>query len=931
MSITHRLEAIARLPMSGDNTAIAIRRLEAGELVLLDGKPTPLSHTVLEGHRFAVRRIEPGELLLSWRLPFGAATRRIEPGEYVCNERVLHSLRNRSIAADLPATANFVDRAIDYALDPSAFQPAPPTPRIEPAPTFLGYRRSGARGVGTRNCIVLLGTSSATGSFVRALEERLKGAATAYANIDGIVAAAHTEGSTPNANNRDHVLRTLAGFMVHSNVGAVLAVDAGWEPINNAVLQQFMRDHGYPLDDMLHAFLSLRGGFEENLVRAGEIVMSWLDAVNQTQRTPASAAHLKLALQCGGSDAFSGVSANPLIGWAAHTIVGYGGGANIAETPELIGAEPYMLAKVRDLATAQRYLAIRDRFIAYAAAHHTSAEGNPSDGNKLRGLYNIILKSIGAAMKKHPDTRLDFAIDYSEPMHEPGFYFMDSPGLDLESVAGQVAAGCNVIYFTTGNGSVTNFPFVPTIKVVTTTPRYELLAKDMDVNAGAYLDGAPMAELGAALVERTLRVASGERTAGERAGHAQVQIWRNWRQGGEREIRREGEGEIGDWRLEIGGATPLAVKPPMQESESSYPATTTETGNSPLATHNSPWLEFAYPALATAEGAVFEQVGLIVPTSLCAAQVARMAADRLNRRRVGIGPGRSRYVALVHTEGCSDATGEAITMSAPTLLGYATHRMAGRCLLLEHGCEVTHNDFMRRRLAELGYDLNRFGWASVQLDGGIASVLDKIEAWFAATAESDPAPAAVQGGLGSLRIGLLATAPLPAAAAHALADLAANIVHAGGAVVAAQSGHLLHSAAFVDPLLVEPDRLQPTLAYSGRLPAPGFHIMATPTDHPVEIITGLGATGVDVVLAYVGVQPVQGHPLTPVLELATAADCPSDLAPELDLLLDGDPAGWSAQILSRLGDLAAHRYTPQRMRTGNIDFQITRGLMGISL
>ncbi|MCB0025458.1 MAG: UxaA family hydrolase, partial [Caldilinea sp.] len=161
---------------------------------------------------------------------------------------------------------------------------------------------------------------------------------------------------------------------------------------------------------------------------------------------------------------------------------------NIAETPELIGAEPYMLARVRDLATAQRYVAIRDRFVAYAAAHGTSAEGNPSDGNKLRGLYNIILKSIGAAMKKHPQTRLDYAIDYSERMAAPGFYFMDSPGLDLESVAGQIAAGCTVIYFTTGNGSVTNFPFVPTIKVVTTTPRFQLLARDMDVNAGAYLD-----------------------------------------------------------------------------------------------------------------------------------------------------------------------------------------------------------------------------------------------------------------------------------------------------------------------------------------------------------------------------------------------------------------------------------------------------------
>jgi altronate dehydratase len=903
MPNTQLLESIARLPMPGDNTAIAIQRLEAGELVRLSGKPTPLSHTVLEGHRFAIRRIEPGELLLSWGLPFGAASRTIEVGEYVCNERVLHSLHNRNIVADLPVSANFVDRPIDHAFDPSTFQPAPPVMLTDTHPTFSGYWRSARRGVGTRNAIVLLGTSSATGSFVRALEAQLQGIDREYANIDGIVAVAHTEGSTPNANNREHVLRTLAGFMVHSNVGAVLAVDMGWEPINNAVLRSFMLNHSYPLHETPHQFFSLDGAFVDSLARASEIVCGWLGLVDATQRTAQPAAHLKIALQCGGSDAFSGISANPLIGWAAHQIITYGGYANIAETPELIGAEPYMLDKVRDLATAQQYLAIRNRFIDYAAAHGASAEGNPSDGNKLRGLYNIILKSIGAAMKKHPQTRLDYVIDYAAPMTAPGFYFMDSPGLDLESIAGQVASGCNLIYFTTGNGSVTNFPFAPTIKVVTTSPRFELLSKDMDVNAGAYLDGAPLDALGAALVERTVRVASGERTAGERAGHAQVQIWRNWRQGGA--DRRAGESRRG--QPASGEATPLPVKPPTRR------------------------LDFVYRAVNTPDGPVFEQVGLILPTSLCAAQVAQMAADRLNRRRVGIGPGRSRYVALVHTEGCSDATGEAITMSAPTLLGYATHRMAGHCMLLEHGCEVTHNDFMRRKLADLGYALDRFGWASVQLDGGIASVLDKIEAWFTERAASTAAPVSVQGGLGSLRVGLLATAPLPAKAAHALAEIAAAIANAGGTVIATESGHLLHTPAFVDAALADPRTLQPTLPYSGRIDAPGFHIMATPTDHPVEILTGLGATGVDVVLAYVGAHPIQGHPLTPVLEIATTADCPPDLAAELDLLLNGDPVEWPAQVLARLGDLAAHRYAPQRMRMGNIDFQITRGWMGISL
>ena len=904
MTTVHDFDSVARLPMYGDNTAIAVRRLEAGEQVKVDGRPVSLSHTILEGHRFAIRLIAAGELLLSWRLPFGAAIRPIAAGEYVCNARTLQSLRLRSVTAMLPDEANFADRAIDYAVDPTTFQSAAPTAPVHPVPFFQGVRRSPARGCGTRNFIVLIGTSSATGSFVRALEARFKGLADAYPNIDGIVAAAHTEGSVPDANNRAHVLRTLAGFMVHPNVGAVLAVDAGWEPINNTVLRSFMHDHGYPVADVPHAYLSLAGTWDSTQAEAEAIVRGWLPEVNANERTPVSAAELKIALQCGGSDAFSGVSANPLIGWAAHRIVGYGGSANIAETPELIGAEPYMLARVRDLATAQRYLAIRDRFVAYAAAHGTSAEGNPSDGNKLRGLYNIILKSIGAAMKKHPETRLDYAIDYSERMAASGFYFMDSPGLDLESVAGQVASGCTVVYFTTGNGSVTNFPFVPTIKVVTTTPRFQLLARDMDVNAGAYLDGGPMDTLGEELIDLTLRVAAGEHTAGERAGHAQVQIWRNWRQNAEMERGEPGH-TPNDKPRPSGQA--LAVKVPRTQ------------------------LEFTYDALDTAEGAVFEQVGLIVPTSLCAAQVARMAADRLNRKGVGIGTGRSRYVALVHTEGCSDATGDAITMSAPTLLGYATHRMAQRCLLLEHGCEVTHNDFMRRRLAELGYDLGRFGWASVQLDGGIISVLERIETWFAETAQRDPQPVPVQGSLASLRLGLLATAPLPATAASALATLAAHIVTAGGTIVTAQSGYLLHSPEFIAATLGARPAAAPTLSYASKLRTPGFHIMATPTDHPVEILTGLGATGLDAVIAYTGAHPVQGHPLVPVLEIAVAEECPPDVASDLDLLLDGDPQQWPARILADLGDLAAHRTVPTRWLLGNIDFQITRGLMGISL
>ncbi len=253
-----------------------------------------------------------------------------------------------------------------------------------------------------------------------------------------------------------------------------------------------------------------------------------------------------------------------------------------------------------------------------------------------------------------------------------------------------------------------------------------------------------------------------------------------------------------------------------------------------------------------------------------------------------------------------------------------------RCLLLEHGCEVTHNDFMRRRLGKLGYDLDEFGWASVQLDGGIAAVLAKIEHWFTAQAAAAAPQPACPAGLDALRIGLIATAPPSPAAARALAELTCAVANAGGVVIVSEAGHLLHTPAFIEAAFLAPPAA-PTLAYAQRPTAAGCHLMAMPTDHPVEALTGLGAGGVDVILAYTGAHPIQGHPLTPVLQIAAADDCPPEVASDLDIVLAGDEAGWPDEILARIAALAAHEYAPKGFSQGNIDFQITRGLLGISL
>ncbi|MDH3601591.1 MAG: altronate dehydratase, partial [Candidatus Tectomicrobia bacterium] len=539
MVSSYAFQDVGRLPAPGDNVAIASRSLPAGARIDHDGRRMTTDVTIMEGHRFAIQDIPAGSELLSWGLPFGIANRDIAPGSYICNVKILHALRGRNLEFPLPGEANFDDKIEPYILDESHFRPGTQVPPHTTPRTFLGYARPGTRGVGTRNCIIILGTSSRTASYARALEARLQDAAADYPHLDGIVAVAHTEGGeTEPPNNLDYILRTLSGFVIHPNVGAVLAVDYGTEAVTNARLQAYMGSNAYPLADVPHRFLTLRGHFQADLDQGAAIIQDWLPQVNQTPRREESLSRLNVALQCGGSDAFSGISGNPLAAWVAKEMIRYGGAANLAETDELIGAEAYVLQNVKDLQTARKFLATIEQFKDRVAWHGHTAEGNPSGGNMFRGLYNIVLKSLGAAMKRHPEVRLDGVIDYGERIRESGFYFMNSPGNDLESIAGQVASGANLIFFITGNGSITNFPFVPTIKIITTTGRYEMLSRDMDVNAGAYQDGTPLPELGQRMLDLTVDTASGTRTKGELAGHAQVSLWRNWHQTDGRQLQR---------------------------------------------------------------------------------------------------------------------------------------------------------------------------------------------------------------------------------------------------------------------------------------------------------------------------------------------------------------------------------------------------------
>jgi altronate dehydratase len=884
--MTYSFNDIARLASPEDNVAIASKRLELGTSIEFKQKVFTLSSTILEGHRFAIQPMSPGQKLLSWGLPFGMAIKEIQAGDYICNLSMLETLRGRSIEAQLPKEANFNDVIHPYTLE--QVEPTRALPLYKEMKFFQGYNR-GRRGVGTRNYIVLLGTSSLTSSYVKALEHKFKHHP--GSGIDGIVAVAHTEGGTDSKpNNYDLVLRTLAGFVVHPNVAAVLCVDYGHEAVNNKVLNHYMQQHHYPLSEVIHHFISLEQDFAASLEQGEKIVREWLAPVSQIQRESVPLSALKIALQCGGSDAFSGISANPLLGWISKEILRYGGATNLAETDELIGAESYVLAKVKSKAVAQKFLDMVERFKTRVSWHGESAEGNPSGGNKLRGLYNIVLKSIGAAMKKDPQTRLDFVIDYAEAMSDGGFYFMDSPGNDLESIAGQVAAGCNMIFFTTGNGSITNFPFVPTIKVVTTSERFKRLEKDMDVNAGVYMEGISMDDLGRETLELTIQIASGQKSAGEKAGHAQVQLWRNWQQ-------------------QDGFQLPTLLNKPVPNGQA---LAITKARDIP---------EFSYPAFVNYNQTSIQNLALILPTSLCSGQIANRITERLNALGIGRNQGLERFVSLAHTEGCGVSSGGEQKYKT-AMLGYLRHPSVRYALLLEHGCEKTHNDYMRNAMQDLGISSERFGWASIQLDGGIEAVTQNVETWFREKIAGKPRQTQV--GLEHLRLGLLSTSSLNGKTAKALANLSSVIVSAGGSVVVPET--------FADKNKTVTDELElpsvsPSLAYGQHVDTSGFHIMEAPTQDWLETLTGLGATGIDLVLAFTDTHPQQTHPMIPVLQVTDNLEIFTRYQTDLDAYLEGDVLGGMLEFLRA----TLNREQQPKMAYRNEGFQISRGLLGVSL
>lgn len=489
-----------------DNVAIAVQPLAAGQTLTVGSGALALRDPIPAGHKFAVRPIAAGAAVLKYGQRIGKATTSIAAGEHVHS----HNL------GDDHHVVNVV----------SSTSPPP-----SPAPlqrTFQGFVRPDGR-VGTRNYVCLISTVNCSASVCRMVVERFDAERMKrWPNVDGVFAATHTTGCALAYGSRKHQMlaRTLAGYIRHPNVGASLVIGLGCEqmtsdylaeaqqvvPITTREDRPLLRPGSTPVMTMQQM-----GGTRATIAKAEKWLESLLDEANEAVRTTVDARHLTVALECGGSDGYSGITANPAVGIVADRVVACGGRAVLSETTELYGAEHLLVARSRSAAVAQRLLDRIEWWKQHVAMYGGTIDNNPSVGNKAGGLTTITEKSLGA-VSKSGSTALEAVYDYAEPIDTPGMGVMDSPGFDPASITGKVAGGANLILFTTGRGSCYGCKPVPSIKVASNTALFERMREDMDLNAGPIAQGQSVQSVGDAFFEFALRVASGERTASEKLG-----------------------------------------------------------------------------------------------------------------------------------------------------------------------------------------------------------------------------------------------------------------------------------------------------------------------------------------------------------------------------------------------------------------------------
>jgi altronate hydrolase len=480
-----------------DNVLVAIDVVDKGALA---PEGITARDRIMKGHKMAAAPIAVDEPVRKFGQIIGFAKNSIERGDWVHEHNTgMH---------DFDRDYAFASEARDEPLLP-----------IEKRAKFKGFRRANGK-VGTRNYIGIMTSvnCSATVATFIAEEVNRSGILKDYKNIDGVVALTQDNGCVIDYRGAifDILKRTSWGYATNPNMGGVLMVGLGCEGFQ---IPRFKEAYGIVEGNTFRTMTIQETGGTRKTVAAGvAAVKEMLLYVNDVTRVECDASELMLALQCGGSDGYSGITANPALGAAVDILVRHGGTAILSETPEIYGAEHLLTRRAKSREVGEKLVDIIKWWEDYTKRNLMEMNNNPSPGNKLGGLTTILEKSLGAAAKGGTTT-LNHVYRYAEPVTGKGFVFMDTPGYDPVSATGQVAGGANLICFTTGRGSAYGCKPVPSIKLATNSDTYRRMIDDMDINCGDVLEGVPITTKGQEIFEKILKVASGEVTKSEELGY----------------------------------------------------------------------------------------------------------------------------------------------------------------------------------------------------------------------------------------------------------------------------------------------------------------------------------------------------------------------------------------------------------------------------
>ncbi|MBA6139786.1 MULTISPECIES: UxaA family hydrolase [Pseudomonas] len=483
-----------------DNVLIARQPLPQG--LRLEAEAITVRQPIPSGHKLATVRVEQGQPLRRYGQIIGFASQAIDAGDHVH----VHNVQMGDFARDYAF-------GVDTRSQPGS------------AAQFQGIVRADGR-VATRNYIGILTSVNCSATVARAVADHFRRdihpeALADYPNIDGVVALTHGAGCAvdPSGEALGLLRRTLAGYAVHPNFAAVLIIGLGCETNQ---IESLLETQGLQASAQLRAFtIQGIGGTSKTIAAGIEQVRSLLAEANQVRRQPVSAQHLVVGLQCGGSDGYSGITANPALGNAVDRLVAAGGTAILSETPEIYGAEHLLTRRAVSREVGEKLVARIRWWEDYCQRMNAELNNNPSAGNKAGGLTTILEKSLGAVAKAGSSNLVD-VYQYAEAVRAQGLVFMDTPGYDPVSATGQVAGGANLIAFTTGRGSAYGCAPAPSIKLATNNRVFEHQQEDMDVNCGGIADGSTsIEERGAYIFEQMLRIASGARSKSEQHGYGQ--------------------------------------------------------------------------------------------------------------------------------------------------------------------------------------------------------------------------------------------------------------------------------------------------------------------------------------------------------------------------------------------------------------------------